>query len=397
MKKLLIIISSQKPVPAVRNGAIEVRVENILKYNETHPMYDITVISTYDAEAVLKSEKYKNTKFWYVKTSEWEKKIYFYCKAIIRRLPLIQVVPPKELYHLKCFFKLRRHKNRFDKILIENVVPLVEKTKKISNAPVYLHLGSDGLNNGTPRAREIVKSLERILVVSDYIGSLVKGIPGIDPEKVIKINQGIERSLFAGKQVRSRDELRQSLGINPDDVVYEFHGRITPDKGVKELVLTFSALQHENVKLMILGSKSSWTVSDSYVYEIRTLAEELQEKVILPGEIPHDQIGDYLKAADVAVLPPLWEEPASNAILEAMMAGLPLITTDSGGSAEYCDAKASYVVPRDKDLLRNIAAAMEDLYQHPEKRAEMGKIAETFGMRFTAENHAKEVFDALGD
>ena len=290
MKKLLIIVSSQKPVPAVKNGAIQVRVENVIKYNETHPMYDITVISIYDAEAVPESKKYGNTQFWFVKTSDWEKKIYFYCKAIINRLP-VKVAPPKELYHVKCFNKLRRHKNRFDKILIENVVPLVEKTKKISHASVYLHLGSDGLNKETPGGREIAGNLDKIFVVSDYIGALVKGIPGIDPEKVIKINQGIERSLFTEKPVRDRDELRRSLGIDTEDVVYEFHGRLTADKGVKELILAFSALKYDHAKLMILGSKSSWTVSDAYIDEIRTLAEKLQEKVIVTGEIPHDQIG----------------------------------------------------------------------------------------------------------
>lgn len=395
MQKLLIVVPSQKPVPAVKNGAIEVRVEILLKYNEMHPMFDITVASIYDKDAVKQSKKYQHAKFWFIKTRKWEKKVYLAVKTLLGKLSSNRLGLPKELYHQKFFNKLCHHRKEFDKILIENIVPLVEKTKEISKTAVYLHLGSDGLNEKTPRAGEIAGNLEKILVVSDYIGSIVKRIPGVIPEKVVKINQGIEQDIFTRKPVHNRNELQQLLGINPDDVVYEFHGRVTPNKGVRELISAFARLKYENVKLIILGTKSSWTKSDAYLEELNSLVQKLGEKVIFTGEIPHDRIGEYLNAADIAVLPSIWEEPAGQAILESMIAGLPLITTKSGGLIEYCDPDASYVLPRDSNLVDNIAAAMEDLYLHPEKRAEMGRIAKEFGKKFTAERHAEEVFTTL--
>lgn len=396
MEKLLIVVISSKPVPAVKNGAIEVRVENIIKYNEKNHLYDITVASIYDKEAYTASKKYVNTKFWYIKNPTAPgKTVYRYIKKAVRKITGFKVVMPLEFYHIKFLFRLLRHQKQFDKVLIENAVTIAESVKGICRVPVYLHLGNDFLNPGTPGAVSVVKCLKKALTVSDYIGSQVKKIQGVEPGNVVKIDQGINMALFPEKSAAEREELRGRLGFNREDVVYEFHGRIAPEKGVKELVAAFAGLNCDNARLMLIGSKNIWLKSSDYFDAVRALVTELGDKIVFTGEIPHDALADYLYAADVAVLPPIWEEPASNAILECMAAGLPLITTDSGGNREYCDEKASYILPRDEYLINNIKAAMEELYLDKKKRLDMGRAARVFGQRFTDENHVEQVFRAL--
>ncbi len=62
------------------------------------------------------------------------------------------------------------------------------------------------------------------------------------------------------------------------------------------------------------------------------------------GSVMHDDIPRILRDADVFILPSL-NEGMSNAVLEAMASGLPIITTDTGGAAELV-IENGYVVPK---------------------------------------------------
>ena len=78
-----------------------------------------------------------------------------------------------------------------------------------------------------------------------------------------------------------------------------------------------------------------------------------------------------LQAADFGVLPSRANEGFSNAILESMRAGLPMIVTDIGGNAEaVVDGETGFVVPpADPSAL---AAALLRLAQHPDLRRKLG-------------------------
>ncbi len=68
---------------------------------------------------------------------------------------------------------------------------------------------------------------------------------------------------------------------------------------------------------------------------LRTRAERrgVADRVTFAGYVPHDEIHRYYEAADVFALPS-HNEGMSNTILEAMAAGLPIVTSDTGGTAE---------------------------------------------------------------
>ena len=76
--------------------------------------------------------------------------------------------------------------------------------------------------------------------------------------------------------------------------------------------------------------------------------------------INYKNVPDYLHLADIAVLPSMWEEPFGLTIVEALAAGLPLITTRSGGIPEICEGIAT-IVERD-NIVYNLASAILDLY-----------------------------------
>jgi glycosyltransferase involved in cell wall biosynthesis len=78
-----------------------------------------------------------------------------------------------------------------------------------------------------------------------------------------------------------------------------------------------------------------------------------------------------------------------------MAAGLPLVTTRSGGIPEICEGIAT-IVERN-NIVNNLATAILDLYQHPEKRKQMAEASLERSKMFDKETYAKNFFKAIED
>lgn len=99
----------------------------------------------------------------------------------------------------------------------------------------------------------------------------------------------------------------------------------------------------------------------------------LQDSVHLVGRLPPEQVRTHLQKADAFLLSSL-SEGISNAVLEAMACGLPVVTTDCGGMREaVTDGVEGFVTP-----VRNsqaIAEKLAILAQDPILRSAMGRAA----------------------
>ena len=80
------------------------------------------------------------------------------------------------------------------------------------------------------------------------------------------------------------------------------------------------------------------------------------------------EVGPLLARADVVVLPSL-HEGMSNAVMEAMAAGRPIVATDVGGTAELLDGRGILVPPGDPLAL---ADAIERLLTDPAFASRLG-------------------------
>ena len=97
----------------------------------------------------------------------------------------------------------------------------------------------------------------------------------------------------------------------------------------------------------------------------------LEERVILHGKLPPDEVRSQLQQSDIFLLSSL-SEGISNAVLEAMSCGLPVVTTDCGGMREaVTNGVEGIVVPvRNPDLM---AEALTKLARDNELRLRMGE------------------------
>ena len=146
---------------------------------------------------------------------------------------------------------------------------------------------------------------------------------------------------------------------------------------------------------MILGSTffGDANKDDCFVSALKEKAQKIQNQIVFTGFIPYDKMPDYLHLADIAVLPSMWEEPFGLTVAEALASALPLITTRSGGIPEICEGVATIV--NRENIVSNLAAAILDLYHHPDKREQMATAALKRAKLFDKEAYAEKLFAAL--
>lgn len=183
---------------------------------------------------------------------------------------------------------------------------------------------------------------------------------GLDPAKAWVIRPAIDLDFFhPRKQSPNKHEFR---------VVTV--GRVVWHKGCEYALSAIHQLVDQGipVRFDIIGNGPE---RQRVLYTIHDL--ELQNHVRLLGWLSPEQVRDQLQQSDVFLLSSL-SEGISNAALEAMACGLPVVTTDCGGMREaVTDGIEGFVVPvRDPEAM---AEALLRLWKDPELRRRMGEAA----------------------
>ena len=389
--KIAILTSGVLPVPAVQGGAVENLVDIYLDYNERHQLHDITVYSIWhpsvsSSPAGALAGK-TSTQYVFIHGNSLKAKLWKAAGRLLRR---------KGYYHDSIEYYLHEamrqiNKERYDLIVVENRPGYALTLSRHCAVPCVLHLHNDFLYPGAYRAEEICHTFQRIISVSDYITGRVRSVCR-EKEKCFTVHNAINLTAFQETTPVSR----QTLGLADEDFVLVFSGRLIEEKGILQLIQAISQLRHiPRLKLLIIGANAygKGQSPTPFTMQLQREAEALEGRIVFTGFVDYKDVPSYLKAADVAVLPSMWDEPFGLTVLEAMAAGLPLITTRSGGIPEICEGVAT-IVDRD-DVVKHLATAILDLYEHPEKRKEMSQAALNRSAAFDKDNYARQFWEKV--
>ena len=146
---------------------------------------------------------------------------------------------------------------------------------------------------------------------------------------------GIDTDYFVPATAPQRSIVRHELGLGDEAFAVLFAGRIGREKGVDVLVRACRELgaRLPDLHLVVVGGPSLGAdPSDSgrYADELRRIADDLPVTWL---EARSD-VRPLLQAADVAVVPSLWPEPLSRAVMEPLACGVPVVATRVGGTPE---------------------------------------------------------------
>ena len=174
-----------------------------------------------------------------------------------------------------------------------------------------------------------------VIVNSEMVKAEIVRLYGYPSQNIALVRNGIPRADFA-KAREARAITRLTLGLEPDVFTVLFVGSGWERKGLRfavEAVEKFGG----NTRLVVVGRGSQAKYRSA-----RTQFIGVRDPTALYG------------AADVFLLPTLYD-PFSNACLEALAAGLPVITTSANGFAEIIESRIHGSVMNDPPDISSIA------------------------------------------
>jgi L-malate glycosyltransferase len=191
---------------------------------------------------------------------------------------------------------------------------------------------------------------------------------GYNGAKIKVFKNGVDLSRFARKDESGK--LRQELGLYPTAPVIVVLSRLSKVKGIDYFLEAAAtvAKRFEEARFLIVGD-----FKDDPAYKATLKRQAIRlglgRRVIFTGF--RLDVQEILSEAIMSVLPCHAGEGLSNAILEAMAAGLPVVATTVGGNPELvADGKTGLLVPpRDPGALAN---AMSLLLADPRKAQAFG-------------------------
>jgi glycosyltransferase involved in cell wall biosynthesis len=230
------------------------------------------------------------------------------------------------------------------------------------------------VNTSTFQGRHLRKWLyQSVLTRFDLVvhGSQAQSRFWEGPEKSTVIYNGVDSAHFDPVVAfEAAKRLRASLGVKPGALLVGSVGRLAPEKNHEVLLTTLRRLRVARVDahLVIAGNGP---LREQLLR--RAVELEIADRVNLVGEF--EDVRPVLAAIDVFVLPSVAVESFSNAALEAMSMGKPVILSDIGGAREMIDDGVEGYVVSATELPARLPAIIAALYSDTRKRQGMGAAA----------------------
>ncbi|MEX2033095.1 MAG: glycosyltransferase family 4 protein [Candidatus Colwellbacteria bacterium] len=231
----------------------------------------------------------------------------------------------------------------------------------------------------------VCQNADGIIVPSQYLADIVHGW-GVPKDKIKVIYNGVD---FKPSEL-SKEEARRKIEVFGHIIVSA--GRLVPWKGFRMLIKIMPQVFEINqaFRLIIVGSGPDKKTLESMV---RNLG--LERKVFLVGKKNQAELATYLAAADMFVLDTGYEG-FSHQILEAMAAGVPVITTAVGGNKEVIEQGENGFLVRYNDEF-NLVEAVRSLWQDQDLKEEFMAKGKKTAAKFSSEKMFFETIKFLNN
>lgn len=242
--------------------------------------------------------------------------------------------------------------------------------------------------------KHLLARADRIVVSTLAEQTQLRFLYGAGERKLDIIPPGVDLSHF---YPISSDEAKMFVGLEPDDRLVLFVGRIEPLKGVDTLIQAMSCLElkdmRKSVRLAIIGGEPDASPQDmsAEMARLQKLCDELgmDKNVVFLGKRGQDTLPYYYSAAEVVVMPSHYESFGMVA-LEAMACGSPVIASDVGGLGFLVqDGETGFTVADGDPQL--LCDRLSLLLGNPELRTRMGQRAAEYARDYSWDKIARRI------
>lgn len=188
----------------------------------------------------------------------------------------------------------------------------------------------------------------------------------VPQEKIYIVRYGLEQNL---KMQTKKDSQKLKL---------LYVGSISCEKGIYFLLEAIRQLDSSEISLTLVGKK--------YVQD--SLLEPYKKWCNFVGDIPHTQVKNYYSSADVFILPTLFDS-FGRVISEAMSYGLPVVSTNHAGAADYIKSNVNgFVIPAGD--IKSLVNVIRYFMDNREETKRMGNNAYNTAQIHTWAHYEKE-------
>jgi L-malate glycosyltransferase len=239
---------------------------------------------------------------------------------------------------------------------------------------VKLRTGSDIYRqHWPPRLRRkllnhLLRRHDRVAVVSGDLEEFAQEC-GVLDARLVRIPNTVRGDVFGPAAPGKPLEVRRTLGLPTGKHLFLYVGRLEKVKGVDVLLQAWARIQEvrrSGACLVLVGEGSEGEA-------LRCLSEGLGLGASVRFEGEKGAVREYYQAADVFVLPSR-AEGLSNALMEAMASGLPVLGSAVGGAVDLIvDGETGYLVPPEDPSA--LSTALEAAFSDQGKWKEFGANA----------------------
>jgi len=246
----------------------------------------------------------------------------------------------------------------------------------------------------------LLQRFDKLLPVSEYMKRYLCREKGINPNKVDVLPIGIDPNEWVSHE--TSEQAKRQLGLRGHKVIL-FVGRKCPEKGPEVLIEALPSVIPRNPKVLaIMLGADYWHESTRTSYtrflSAKAMNLNIEKNIILKSWVAEDVLKQYLNAADVVVVPSVWQEPFGKVVIEALAYEKPVVASAVGGIQEIVSHENNglLVPPGDSDAL---AGAISLVLNDAELAKSLGMAGrETVEKRFSFEvvaNRCLEIYNSL--
>jgi len=245
-----------------------------------------------------------------------------------------------------------------------SIAPLIYKYIKGENVIVgHLH--------NEPKPNKVNKLLIELydlhLAVSNYVKRRTIELLRVSPDKIGIVYNAVDTDFFKPCKPSEKADKRKQVGVEENDFILAFIGRIIPEKGLHHLILASKILKEKGhkFKLLIAGPLGHFDIEklEGYPKLIFELINKLKlsQDVKYLGRLNRDLTKDLYCIADLVVTPSIGPDACPTVVLEAMVMGRPVVAYASGGIPELIPPYSGIVIKGKNPRL--LAGAIEMVMQ----------------------------------
>ena len=169
------------------------------------------------------------------------------------------------------------------------------------------------------------------------------------------------------------DRARQRLGLPIDRPIVAFVGHFDDNKGPHRILKAIET--RREIGAVFLGSGPM---------------EPTGPQVLFSGRVRHEEVPQWLNAADILVHP-VMREGSSNSLREALACGVPVVTSRIPSNLELVDSRVGVLV--DPHNVSEIRDAIWSLIDDPDRRTTMSHAAVERAREWTSADRARKIME----